>query len=479
MAAKESQLRIVIDAQNRTQAAFNSLKGNLQSVGKSYDGLISTMKGVGAASAVAFGGLSLLTKGVIEAGASYEQTQIAFTTMLGSAELAKRVLADLSRFASATPFELGQLETVSKQLLAYGTTADDLLPTLKMLGDISAGVGMDKLPQLTLAFGQVQAATKLTGAELRQFSEAGVPLLGALADKFGKTEAEIIEMVSAGEIGFQDMKDALSVLTAEGGKFNDLMSRQSTSLGGLWSNLKDQISLTARVMGTELLPYLKPVVEKLIEFAGVIRGFVAEHPKFAAGLLAGTLLLTGLLAILFPLAIALPGIVIMFGAMGTAIAAVTAISAPMLLAIGAIIAILGVLVSNGYFTAQAWEEVWVGIQVIAADAANAVIDTVEGMVNWIIDGVNTAIKYINKVIELAQKVPGLGKKINTISSISSVEFGNIDTSNLGNSLISKAPVNQSTAPMSVYVTGNTFLDQYGAERVGDLLMSKLKLSSQL
>ena len=99
--------------------------------------------------------------------------------------------------------------------------------------------------------------------------------------------------------------------------------------------------------------------------------------------------------------------------------------------------------------------------------------------NWIIDGVNTAIKYINKVIELAQKVPGLGKKINTISSISSVEFGNIDTSNLGNSLISKAPVNQSTAPMSVYVTGNTFLDQYGAERVGDLLMSKLKLSSQL
>uniref|UniRef100_UPI002B1DFA00 tape measure protein n=1 Tax=Pseudomonas atacamensis TaxID=2565368 RepID=UPI002B1DFA00 len=80
---------------------------------------------------------------------------------------------ELTKFAASTPFELKGLETASKQLLAYGFEQKQVLPNLKALGDIAAGVGMDKLPQLILAFGQVKAATRLTGNELRQFTEAG------------------------------------------------------------------------------------------------------------------------------------------------------------------------------------------------------------------------------------------------------------------------------------------------------------------
>lgn len=475
MANRETKLQIVIDAQNRTQGTFNTLKNNLEAVNKSYSGLISTMKGVGTAGAVAFGGLSLITKEIIEAGAGFEQTQIAFETMLGSAETAKTVLGDLAQFASRTPFELRQLEDASKRLLAYGTSADKLIPTLQMLGDISAGVGMDKLPQLILAFGQVQAATKLTGAELRQFSEAGVPLLGALAQELGKTEAEIIDMVSEGAIGFETMKIALEGLSGEGGKFFNLMERQSTSLGGLWSNLKDQISLTARTIGEELLPYLKPVVEKLIEMTGSLRAFVEENPKLAAGILIGALALTALLAVLLPIAVALPGLIIMFTFLGTVF---TLLLSPIGLLVTLIgVALIGTLIQLGkiaHLLSTDWDMVWLGIKLIAADAANAVINTVEGMVNFILSGVNKAIAAINKVISLAQKVPGLSK-ISTIKTIGAVDFGNIDTSVIAANQLGGLSSSAPTQGPVVQVSNNTFLDQDTATHIGDLIMNKLKL----
>lgn len=479
MASKEAKLQIVVDAQNRTQGTFNALQNNLDAVRKSYHGLQSTLTGIGTAGAASFAALGLLTKGVVKAGAEFEQTTIAFETMIGSVEKAQEVLTDLSQFASRTPFELGQLEEASKRLLAYGTTADELIPTLRMLGDISAGVGMDKLPQLILAFGQVRAATKLTGMELRQFSEAGVPLLGTLADQLGATESQVIEMVSAGEVGFDQVKMALEALTSEGGRFFNLMERQSSSLGGLWSNLKDQISLTARSIGEELLPYLKPVVEQLIAMTQAIGEFVKEHPKLSAAILVIALGLSALLAILLPIAIALPGLIILFTGLGAAFAAVTAISAPLLLIIGSIIAVLAILVSQGYLTKSAWQDVWLGIKVIAAEATNAVIQSVENMINFVVDGVNTAIRAINKVIEAAQKVPGVGKLIPTISELDRVELGGIDTNLLTTNDLAGRSSPVSKANNSITVTGNTLLSEDAAEKIGDLILGRLKLSNAI
>ena len=477
MATKETKLQIVVDAVNRASGTFDRLGRDLDAVKKATTNVRDGMQAVGAAGSIAFGSLALVTTAAVKAGAGFEQTSLAFETMIGSAEKAQRTLKELSQFAARTPFELTQLEEASKRLLAYGVAADDLIPTLKMLGDISAGVGMDKLPQLILAFGQVRAATKLTGMELRQFSEAGVPLLGTLAEQLGKSESEILEMVSAGEIGFPMVQAALASLTGEGGRFFNLMERQSTSLGGLWSNLKDQIALTARTIGTELLPHLKPLVEQLIQVTKAVGAFVQEHPKLSAVILVSVLALTALMAVLLPLAIALPGLIILFGMLGAAFVAVTAVSAPLLLAIGAVTAGLVLFASQGYLTLEAWQNVWLGIKIIAAEAANAVLDTMEGMLNFIIDGVNKAIRAINNVIAMAQKVPGIGKLIPSLSELNRVEFGGIDTGSIAASDLagrSSGGVTQN----AISIQG-VFLSEDVAEKIGDMLIGKLKLSTQL
>jgi tape measure domain-containing protein len=479
VATKETKLQIVVDAQNRAQGAFAAIKGDLDSLKKSNEGLTSAMKGVGAAGVVAFGSLALVTKGVVEAGAKYEQTQIAFATMIGSAQKGQETLNKLSQFVARTPFELPQIEDASKRLLAYGTTADELIPTLKVLGDISAGVGMDKLPQLILAFGQVKAATRLTGAELRQFTEAGVPLLDELAKHFHTTAGAVQEMVSDRGVSFDDVRVALTGLTEEGGRFFNLMDKQSASLGGLWSNFKDQVTLASRAIGNELVPYLKPLVEKLIEITQAVAAFAQEHPKLTTVLLIGAVAFAAVLAVLLPIAIALPGLIIMFGALGTVLGAVTAISAPLLLAIGAVVAILAIFVSQGYLTKAAWQEVWLGIKVIVADAANAVIGTVEGMINFIINGVNTAIRAINSVIAAAQKVPGVGKLIPSISELKRADLGRFDVGAIANADLAGRANPVSSGVSTVNLVGGTYLSESVAEQIGDMIMSRLKLSSAL
>ena len=166
--------------------------------------------------------------------------------MLGSADEAQKMLRNVSKFAANTPFELPELIDTTKRLLAYNIAAEDIIPTLTSLGNITAGIGREKMPQLILAYGQVRATTRLTGAELRQFSEAGVPLIGQLAQQFGVAESRILEMVSAGEIGFPAVEQAFQAMSGEGGKFFNLMERQSKTYDGVVSNLRDNFGMMGR-----------------------------------------------------------------------------------------------------------------------------------------------------------------------------------------------------------------------------------------
>ena len=196
----------------------------------------------------------------VKLAGDFEQTQVAFTTMLGSAEAAEGMLKDLADFAVKTPFTITGVEEQAKKLLAYGIASEDVLTDLKALGDIAAGVGTEKLPQLTLAFGQVSAAGKLRGQEVRQFTEAGVPILEELSRHLGVATTEIQDMVSAGEVGFEDVRAALMNLTSEGGRFENLMAKQALTFEGMISNLQDTLTLFGRDIGKELLPQLKELV---------------------------------------------------------------------------------------------------------------------------------------------------------------------------------------------------------------------------
>ena len=288
MAQKE--LAIILKLKDEATQAMQKAAGSFDDFQKRANPLVPVLKGV-AVGMTAVGGAALAFGGMaIRAAAEMEQMRIGFTTMLGSAQKADAFLRDMVKFAKTTPFELKGLQEAAQRLLAYGSAQEEVLPQLKMLGDISAGVGMDKLPQLILAFGQVQAATRLTGMELRQFTEAGVPLLDTLAKQMGVTVAQVQEMVSTGQIGFSDVQAALAGLTGEGGRFNNLMENQSKSLNGMISNLKDAWNIFLTGEGQKLLEWAK-------QFIGLAITIVENVlPKFVAGIDSVVNAFTGFLA---------------------------------------------------------------------------------------------------------------------------------------------------------------------------------------
>lgn len=233
----------------RMDASINGIKSTLSTVGIA----------IGAVGA-AVGGIFLRQAGI------FEQAQIAFETMLGSADRAKVLLKDITTFAAKTPFEIQGLIESSKRLLAFGFAADQIIPTMESLGNISAGVGREKLPQLILALGQVRAATKLRGQELRQFTEAGVPLIEEIAKLRNIAEKEVQDLVSRGEVSFQDVNQALKNLTTGSGRFANLMIKQSKSLFGIISNLKDNFTILAIEIGQDLLPEAKKIATQILEW---------------------------------------------------------------------------------------------------------------------------------------------------------------------------------------------------------------------
>lgn len=211
------------------------------------------------ASVVSVGVFSALAKEVVTLADNLEQANIAFTTMLDSEEKAIAMLQDLSEFAKKTPFELTDVRQNAKQLLAMGVSAENIIPTLKALWDAAAGTGAD-MTRLAMNYGQVITQGHLTGRELRDFLVNGIPLLDELAKNAGKSKEEIQNMISAGEISANDVTKAFETMTSAGGRFEDLMYKQSSTLTGLWSNFQDQLAQMGERIWAELLPTLKEAI---------------------------------------------------------------------------------------------------------------------------------------------------------------------------------------------------------------------------
>lgn len=180
------------------------------------------------------------THQMVRVRGEFEKLEVAFETMLGNKAEADRLMAQVVDFAAKTPFTLGEVASGAKQLMAYRIETDKILPTLKALGDVSAGLGVP-MERLILNYGQVRTASKLTGRELRDFNMAGVPLVAELSKNLNVSERAIQDMVSAGKIGFKEVEHAFVSMTQEGGQFAHLMDKQSETIAGRISNLQDAI----------------------------------------------------------------------------------------------------------------------------------------------------------------------------------------------------------------------------------------------
>jgi len=206
---------------------------------------------------------------VIAVRGEYENAQIAFETMLGSKEKADELMQRIMVMAAKTPFSQNEIVDGVKQLLAYQESSETVIDTMTRLGNIAAGLGVP-LSRLILVYGQVKAKGKLMGDDLKQFTEAGIPLVNELAKAFGVTKAKVYDLVSAGKVGFKDVQNVLENLTAKGGMFYDLMGKQSESLSGKVSNMHDAwdrlyIAIGKADAWKKAIGYITKVIDRITE----------------------------------------------------------------------------------------------------------------------------------------------------------------------------------------------------------------------
>lgn len=203
---------------------------------------------------------------VAETTGYFKQQQVALEGILGSASKAREVLNDITNFALKSPFQTKELVGFTKQLSAFGIKGDDLFPTVTKLADISAGLGVD-MSRIILAYGQVKSASVLRGQELRQFTEAGVPMVEKLAKKFealnGRvvTTAEVFELISKRQVPFEMVASVLSDMTAEGGEFYKMQENITNTLYGQIEKLKDMWTIGMRDIGNSSISVLNGIIK--------------------------------------------------------------------------------------------------------------------------------------------------------------------------------------------------------------------------
>lgn len=213
----------------------------------------------------------------VQAAGNFQQVQAAMTNMLGSAERAKNLLGQLQDFAAKTPFEFNDVAAASQKFLAFGFTAEQIIPTLKAVGDAAAGVGMGKegIDRITLALGQMAAKSKVQSDEMLQLTEAGIPAWQMLADKIGTSVPQAMDMVSKGAVDAQTGLQALVGGMEE--KFGGMMDQQAQTITGTWSNMMDGLSQSAIAVGQQIsdalnLPDLfSSLGDSLQQFANLVK----------------------------------------------------------------------------------------------------------------------------------------------------------------------------------------------------------------
>lgn len=211
-------------------------------------------------------------RAVVDIGGELENQKIAMASILQDEGKATTIFNQIKKLAVASPFGVMDLNQYAKQLSAYSIPYNELYDTMKRLADISAGVGVD-MGRIILAYGQIKAAKFLKGTELRQLTEANIPMVDKLAERFSKLEGrivsagEVLDMVSKKKVTFEDVKDVLWELTDDGGMFNNMQEVLSESVKSKWKNLADAIDIMLGDIAESTGSTLKWTAESLTTLA--------------------------------------------------------------------------------------------------------------------------------------------------------------------------------------------------------------------
>lgn len=248
-----------IDLKNGLKNTTNELKKQKAGVSGVSDEM-KKMKTLITGFIAAYGGKKLWDL-LIGSNAEMEQHTTSLEVMLGSASKASAMIEKMRDFAAKTPLTLENVISGGSLLMSYGVDESNLIDTMTKLGDLASG-NAEKMDRITLAYGQMLAKGKVTGEELMQMTEAGVPLQTALAESIGVTGEEFSKMVSAGKVGIDDLNKAITGLTTGNGKFAGMMEKQSETMQGMLSTLQDNLSEFMRKMGEGAFGEVKSALQE-------------------------------------------------------------------------------------------------------------------------------------------------------------------------------------------------------------------------
>ncbi len=422
--AEVARLQVVIGARiNEFNKEMGALQKNVKRTFASDNlginkGALGVIAGVG----VALGALGVAS---VKAAGQMEQTRIAFTTLLKDGEKAKSFLSELEKFAASTPFELPGVLDASKRLLAFGFSAEQVIPILTAVGDSAAAldIGEEGIQRLTLAIGQMQAKGKVSAEEMLQLAEAGVPAWEMLANKIGTDIPTAMDKASKGQISAAEGIQA--VISGMNSKFGGMMEQQSQTINGIMSNIQDSVTQSMVVIGDKIIeafdikPKLKGAQDALGEFTEKVKSIgladaIREIPSGFAGSMA---VIAGA-----ALGVAIPAIVALVGTMGTLAVGAGIISAPVI-ALGAVVGgVAYAMFENWDWLSEQWDMLCNAMS-LATGRMGAYIQKVLGGIIYYAGVASSAItKAVGGTPEISAEMTEHGKSLLMASDVKLAEM---------------------------------------------------------
>lgn len=304
----------------------------VEAYGKKMQAIGRTMRNFGAIMLITVS-LPILGAGVamLKMAADAETTRVQFETMLGQ-DKGRGMLKTIREFAAVTPFRFPKLADSARTLLAFGVAQEDVMDTMKMLGDVSAGTGKD-INELAIIFGQIRGMGRLQGQDFLQLVNAGFPV-SEIAKTMGISMKDLKDKMEDGDVSFKVVEETFRRVTGEGGKFNNMMEKLSQTTSGKFSTLLDNIGLLATQMGEYLIPAANKVIDTLMV---AVQWFSALDPAVHKTVMV----LVGLVGVLGPVLIGIGSVVLLMGTLGVTFSAVVAFIGSAIVAGGSLLLTIG------------------------------------------------------------------------------------------------------------------------------------------
>jgi len=296
----------------------------------------------------------------LKTASDFEQLEVRLQTLTGSAKAGRKQFERLQKFSAGTPFQLQDLVKANNTLLGFGLSADEAFTSLQQLGDVASATGAD-LQSIAIAFGQSSAEGKLFTRDIRQFINQGVPAVDLLAESMGVARSEVFTLAEEGKISFQILQDAIAQSTQTGGKFANATKAQSQTIAGLFSTLRDNVSLALGELGKEIVRAFD--LEKLItDVTHKIKSITTVFKALSDDVKKRMFVVAGILGAGGPVLIAI----------GFLIKAITAISLP-------VIGLISLISGIGYVFYNAFGEAGSIVGAFELIFAKMVNNTLDGL----------------------------------------------------------------------------------------------------